>query len=82
MKDGAVFISLQPSACWLSPVEVFFVFGLLSRQALRGVSFPPKKACERKSWLFNRQPKPFRWRRRVIELGTRVELYQRPDAQR
>jgi hypothetical protein len=82
MKDGAVFISLQPSTCWLSPVEVFFVFGLLSRQALRGVSFPTKKTCERKSWLFNRQPKPFRWRRRVIELGTRGELYQRPDAQR
>jgi hypothetical protein len=74
MKDGAVFISLQPSACWLSPVEVFFVF---SRQALR-----TKESLREKSWLFNRQPKPFRWRRRVIELGTRVELYQRPDAQR
>jgi hypothetical protein len=52
MKDGVVFISLQPSTCWLSPVEVFFVFGLLSRQALRGVSFPTKKNLREKIMAF------------------------------
>jgi hypothetical protein len=52
MKDGAVFISLQPFACWPSPVEVFFVFGLLSRQALRGVSFPTKESLRQKIMAF------------------------------
>jgi transposase len=57
------------SASWLNLVEVFF--GLLTRQALRGASFLTKESLRDKILAdvakHNRQPKPFRWRKREVK---------------
>lgn len=72
--EGRVSFHFTPtSASWLNLVEVFF--GLLSRQALRGASFPTKESLREKIMAFvakhNRQPKPFRWRKREVR-GTQL----------
>jgi len=68
--EGRVNFHFTPtSASWLNLVEVFF--GLLTRQALRGASFPSKESLRDKILAFvakhNRQPKPFRWRKRDVK---------------
>lgn len=68
--QGRVIFHFTPtSASWLNLVEVFF--GLLSRQALRGASFPTKESLRDKIMAFiskhNLQPKPFRWRKREVK---------------
>jgi len=68
--QGRVNFHFTPtSASWLNLVEVFF--GLLSRQALRGASFPSKESLRDKIMAFvslhNHQPKPFRWRKREVK---------------
>lgn len=68
--EGRVKFHFTPtSASWLNLVEVFF--GLLTRQALRGASFPTKESLRDKILAFvakhNRQPKPFRWRKRDVK---------------
>lgn len=68
--EGRVSFHFTPtSASWLNLVEVFF--GLLTRQALRGAGFPTSESLRDKIVAFvakhNRQPKPFRWRKREVE---------------
>jgi transposase len=68
--QGRVHFHFTPtSASWLNLIEVFF--GLLSRQALRGASFPTKESLRDKILAFiaqhNKQPKPFRWRKHEVK---------------
>ena len=70
LYQGRVSFHFTPtSASWLNLVEVFF--GLLTRQALRGASFPTKESLREKILAFvakhNQQPMPFRWRKREVK---------------
>lgn len=67
--EGRVIFHFTPtSASWLNLVEVWF--GLLTRKALRGASFPDKaalrKAIEDFIGCTNGNPKPFVWRKREV----------------
>jgi transposase len=67
--DGRVVFHFTPtSASWLNQVEI--VFSLLERKALRGANFPDKNSLREVIEGFlentNRNPKPFRWRKREV----------------
>lgn len=72
--DGRVQFHFTPtSASWLNLVEVWF--GMLTRKALRGASFPTKGALREAIEAFiattNANPKPFVWRKREV-CGTQL----------
>ena len=56
------------SASWLNQVEIWF--SLLARKTLNGASFPSKTALREAIEAFiastNRNPRPFRWRKREV----------------
>lgn len=67
--EGRVHFHFTPtSASWLNLVEVWF--GILTRKALRGASFPDKDALRKAIEAFlkahNNIPRPFRWRKREV----------------
>ena len=67
--EGRVVFHFTPtSASWLNLVEVWF--GLLTRKALRGASFPTKAALREAIEDFiaatNGNPRPFVWRKREV----------------
>ena len=67
--EGRVIFHFTPtSASWLNLVEVWF--GLLTRKALRGASFPSKtdlrNAIEAFIQATNNHPRPFVWRKREV----------------
>ena len=67
--EGRVIFHFTPtSASWLNLVEVWF--GLLTRKALRGASFPTKEALRGAIEDFiactNGNPRPFVWRKREV----------------
>lgn len=67
--EGRVIFHFTPtSASWLNLVEVWF--GLLTRKALRGASFPTKEALREAIEDFinctNGNPRPFVWRKREV----------------
>lgn len=68
-ENRVIFHFTPTSASWLNMVEIFF--GILSRKALRGASFPSKEALRDKLLAFiakhNEQPKPFQWRKREVK---------------
>jgi transposase len=66
---GRVMFHFTPtSASWLNQVEIWF--SLLSRKALKGASFkgktPLREAIEAFIGTTNRNPRPFRWRKRDV----------------
>jgi len=68
--DGRVQFHFTPtSASWLNQVEIWF--SLLERKTLRGASFSHKEQLKTAIEAFvvrhNRQPKPFRWRKREVK---------------
>ena len=68
--EGRVIFHFTPtSASWLNLVEVWF--GLLTRKALRGASFPSKtdlrNAIEAFIQATNNNPRPFVWRKREVK---------------
>ena len=68
--EGRVQFHFTPtSASWLNQVEIWF--GLLTRKTLRGASFASKNqlrsAIEAFVGLTNKNPKPFRWRKREVK---------------
>lgn len=72
--EGRVIFHFTPtSASWLNLVEVWF--GLLTRKALRGASFPDKSALREAIEAFiaatNNHPRPFVWRKREVK-GTQL----------
>jgi transposase len=67
--EGRVTFHFTPtSASWLNLIEVWF--GMLSRKALRGASFPDKanlrEAIEAFIAITNENPRPFKWRKREV----------------
>jgi transposase len=68
--EGRVQFHFTPtSASWLNLVEVWF--GLLTRKALRGASFPTKEALRGAIEAFiakhNAAARPFKWRKREVK---------------
>ena len=72
--EGKVVFHFTPtSASWLNQVEIWF--SLLSRKTLIGASFKGKEPLREAIQAFiattNRNPRPFRWRKREVK-GTQL----------
>lgn len=68
--EGRVHFHFTPtSASWLNMVEIWF--GMLTRKALRGASFPSKDALRAAIEAFiikhNAAARPFKWRKREVK---------------
>lgn len=69
-KHPNVYFHYTPtSASWLNQVEIWF--GILTRKALRGASFPDtqqlKQAIEDFTDAYHKQAKPFVWKKREVK---------------